>query len=953
MASNELDNDEVWAGPVFRDDESQELDYIVDEYLKDGIVTDGLVIEAPEEADVDPASNGENIPDSQELQKKPKATRNKTSYAQKKLLATLDLFLDPLYHDKFGDETVQIVGQVRECPREANGKRYRIEWKNEGRPLPSGLNRTWLSSYIPASKAVRDKLQVAIAAYSDIFVNAPEDHRKKSAAKKVSLPAKEGVQRANKSKLSTPVAYVHTGHQHAMATSASVRTSSTISSLSQSTIASPEVVAQKNRVTRSMETVESFSEDGDDLDEEDNMYLDDISDIEDYDSDGEEEETTAGNNGSGLEQFLKDLQWNFCVGKEVADREAPSPYIGPSGLKPNVAASFKDPFECLAVCGGLDFDLVCRLARNSNEYARKYLLANDRNNRLHGQPFANITTEEMYHFLGITLRISLSPLDWGGYDAYFSACNRKVLDRVIHGSDGFARHYMTLNRYKQIRAAFHPEDRCAGDAGDKCYQLRHAINTMNQAALNAKYLGENLTFDEGGIGSRHRLNPVRQYNKDKPQKFRVDFFIMACSQTYFIHHLDVYQGANASNVGIHRVARSLPTTQKAVINAALATGMHNEVHGARHIALDNRYQCPELAFLLREKFKIYSTGTCRQNRKGWNKSIFNLDKKDGRGTYKLAVDSNNKVLCCQWVDSKVVNVVSSILSYEITQVRRQVGSTKKSFTCPYIITKYQRNMLGVDKSDQMRAAGGGFAAKAHYQKWYKRAYFAILDMMTLNALIAWNLATRNASGRTIRTPLKRHEFLWYIAQAMLDYQESATVTVDCASETTSKSVNISTDGHVPMACTDSYTRCVVCRLDYNTDRKARRNNRRDNQDDGDTADRPEKQSQKNMTNKLATCSKCRITAHATMPPVPRLIHSIDAFKGLTCFQIAHTEEGLEVWRRADSKDSSKVYYPQMKHPICKELRRLHGLDPQQARKRKRAKDKDDDNISNSSVNSTT
>jgi hypothetical protein len=52
------------------------------------------------------------------------------------------------------------------------------------------------------------------------------------------------------------------------------------------------------------------------------------------------------------------------------------------------------------------------------------------------------------------------------------------------------------------------------------------------------------------------------------------------------------------STGIHRVARSLPTMQKAVLNAVLKTGMHNEVHGARHIALDNRYQCPELAFVL-------------------------------------------------------------------------------------------------------------------------------------------------------------------------------------------------------------------------------------------------------------------------------------------------------------------------------------------------------------------
>ena len=50
-----------------------------------------------------------------------------------------------------------------------------------------------------------------------------------------------------------------------------------------------------------------------------------------------------------------------------------------------------------------------------------------------------------------------------------------------------------------------------------------------------------MTFDEGGVASRSRMNPVRQYNKDKPNKFRVDFFVLANNSPgkYFIVHLDV------------------------------------------------------------------------------------------------------------------------------------------------------------------------------------------------------------------------------------------------------------------------------------------------------------------------------------------------------------------------------------------------------------------------------
>jgi hypothetical protein len=124
-----------------------------------------------------------------------------------------------------------------------------------------------------------------------------------------------------------------------------------------------------------------------------------------------------------------------------------------------------------------------------------------------------------------------------------------------------------------------------------------------------RYLPENLSFDEGGVMCKSRFCLSRQYNKDKPNKFRVDFFIMACPKTYYIHHLDVYQGKKASNVGVAEQARCLPMTQKAVLNAVLATRIANNPDGARTLAMDNRYGCPELGTLLQSWFGIYSVGT--------------------------------------------------------------------------------------------------------------------------------------------------------------------------------------------------------------------------------------------------------------------------------------------------------------------------------------------------------
>jgi Transposase IS4 len=120
--------------------------------------------------------------------------------------------------------------------------------------------------------------------------------------------------------------------------------------------------------------------------------------------------------------------------------------------------------------------------------------------------------EEMHRFLGMLLRISLQPVDSRGYCAYFRETNLTVplsQDKShyvgIPETRGFValldtEFRMSLNRFKQIRGAFHPDDKTlANSSEDKCYQLRAAINELNAASM-ANYVPEsNYAFDEGGI----------------------------------------------------------------------------------------------------------------------------------------------------------------------------------------------------------------------------------------------------------------------------------------------------------------------------------------------------------------------------------------------------------------------------------------------------------------------
>jgi hypothetical protein len=367
--------------------------------------------------------------------------------------------------------------------------------------------------------------------------------------------------------------------------------------------------------------LESESNDGSNLDEDDDAW-ENLNEGLDYDDD--EDDIRTDENQPNDPPFLDDdihvpldlkaaidgVKWKFRL---VTPEDTLTPEVEPNGtkcrLKSGVATSFRSPPECLEVCGGLLVSFVVRVQAESNNYYHKKIKQGlGKNGLFHGIKWENISKAEMYRFFGIILRISMNEKDGSGYKAYFAKHNRVMHtgvgsrheQREIPGSERWAWRYMSLRRFQQIRAAFHPEKANAGLGGDKCYQLPSALNHLNAASKNTFMPGGNLAFDEGGVACRSRLCPVRQYNKkDKPQKYRVDFFILADSSCYTILHMDVYQGRNAMNVNIDRGCLNLPTTMKAVVNAVFhANLVHKTEDGYRCILMDNRYQCPELAVLL-------------------------------------------------------------------------------------------------------------------------------------------------------------------------------------------------------------------------------------------------------------------------------------------------------------------------------------------------------------------
>ena len=99
--------------------------------------------------------------------------------------------------------------------------------------------------------------------------------------------------------------------------------------------------------------------------------------------------------------------------------------------------------------------------------------------------------------------------------------------------------------------------------------------------------------------------------------------------------------------------------------------------------------------------------------------------------------------------------------------------------------------------------------------------------------------------------------------------------------------------------------------------------------------------QEKLAKKVVHCRICRIPAHPTVPvDSNRLVHDLPEFKGLTCFEILHSEQGTKIWKPTQG---GKVRYSVvMSHPLVRDLRRQHGLSPNIRRQRQEVAEEEEE-----------
>lgn len=269
-----------------------------------------------------------------------------------------------------------------------------------------------------------------------------------------------------------------------------------------------------------------------------------------------------------------------------------------------------------------------------------------------------------------------------------------------------------------------PPRNVTSSVGDKCHQLHASITSLNEHAKCVFVLGRECSFDEGGIASKSRYNPVHQYNSSKPDKYHIDF----SKGLNLIYHIDVYEGKHATNARIVEEAWMLPTTQKAVVNEIVSCGIATDPDGMLEFFMDNRYTTPELFVLLQEKYHILACGTIRSNCKGWDATVMNLTKTAPRGTSLVKYDPMDRILFGQWNDNKVVSFISSLGVSGSVTVTRKIGAQTKNSPIEECLKQYTSDnfMGGVNNMDKDKKLGGDFTKRHCSKNGIAWVYWAFL-----------------------------------------------------------------------------------------------------------------------------------------------------------------------------------------------------------------------------------
>ncbi len=362
-------------------------------------------------------------------------------------------------------------------------------------------------------------------------------------------------------------------------------------------------------------------------------------------------------------------------------------------------------------------DTMRTLCQNTNKYATKKQEMGKK------YKWDDVDVEELYKFLGLLIYTALVPLP--NLQDYWK--QNHILSVTYPAT------VMTRDRFRALSWNIHlsdPEEDIKNDKKkgtpqyDKMFRLKPLADDIRDACQAHYQPRQELAVDERMVATKAKTG-MTQYMKEKPTKWGIKLFVLAESSNGYTINFNVYSG-KSQTPSIHGL--SYDAVMNLIQPSYLGTGYH--------IYMDNFYTSPKL-FLDLASMKFGACGTYRDNRKGCPSGRANaLTRKSERGTVRWIREDS--LLFVKWRDTREVSVCSTIhpaVSGEVVQRRVKGGDghwAVKDIPCPTPIIAYNKNMGGVDLSDQLIQY---YSTHRKTARWYRTLFLHFVDIATTNAYI--------------------------------------------------------------------------------------------------------------------------------------------------------------------------------------------------------------------------
>nr|CAH7762501.1 unnamed protein product [Callosobruchus chinensis] len=322
-----------------------------------------------------------------------------------------------------------------------------------------------------------------------------------------------------------------------------------------------------------------------------------------------------------------------------------------------------------------DNDILCKIVEETNRYSQQ------KNSNV----LVNVT--EIKCFFAILI-----------LSGYSSVSRRRMYwENSKDSHNKLVSEAMSRDKFEYIMTHIHFSDNLNLDESDKFAKLRPIFDHLNECFLKYASPEEYHSVDEAMVPYNGR-HGCKQYIHGKPIRYGFKLWV-GTTRLGYINWFVPYQGASTYVNEAYK-----PFGVGASVVLSYADHLKSKWEDLKfHFFFDNFFTSPSLLETLEEK-GIYGTGTIRENRIVMSvlQDTQNM-KKEKRGKFDYAKVQGRNIIFVKWNVNNIVCFASTKGGIEPVNPVKRYSQKEKKFVYidqPHLVKLYNKNMGGVDRSDQ-------------------------------------------------------------------------------------------------------------------------------------------------------------------------------------------------------------------------------------------------------------